>query len=65
MTVISFLVRVPVLSEQIMEVDPNVSTQSMRFTSTECSAMFRAAKDSKDVTVAGKPRDFFESNKAL
>lgn len=59
MTVISLVVRVPVLSEQIREVDPNVSTQSIRLTSTDRLAMFRAASDSNDVTVAGKPCGVF------
>lgn len=55
MTVFSFFVRVPVLSEQMTEVALSVSMQSIRFTRTDRCAILRAVRDSKAITVAGRP----------
>ena len=54
-TVILFYVNVPVLSEQIHEVDPRVSTASMFLTRTFFVYSFLAVKDKATVTVASKP----------
>jgi hypothetical protein len=54
-TVISFFVSVPVLSEQIMDVDPSVSTHRDVFNSTERSAILRAANESKEITATAAP----------
>ena len=52
---IMFYVRVPVLSEQIHEVDPRVSTDSIFLTSTNLPAILLAVKARDTVTVARSP----------
>lgn len=47
--------RVPVLSEQIHEVDPRVSTDSIFLTSTNLPAILLAVKARDTVTVARSP----------
>ena len=54
-TVILFWVNVPVLSEQMQEVDPRVSTDSMFLTSTYFSAIFLAVRARVKVTVMRRP----------
>jgi len=54
-TVILFIVNVPVLSEQIHEVDPNVSTDSKFLTSTFLPANFLAVIANEIVTHANMP----------
>ena len=54
-TVILFWVRVPVLSEQMQEVEPRVSTDSIFFTSTYFSAIFLAVRARVNVTVMRSP----------
>jgi hypothetical protein len=54
-TVILFWVRVPVLSEQMHEVDPKVSTDSRFLTNTYFPAILWAVKASDTVTVARSP----------
>lgn len=49
-----FYVSVPVLSEQMQEVDPSVSTPSRFFTKTFSPANFLAVKVKATVTVASK-----------
>ncbi len=53
--VIWFRVRVPVLSEQIADVEPSVSTDRRRLTIAPCSASWRVPMDSSMVTTAGRP----------
>ena len=53
--VILFSVRVPVLSEQIAEVEPSVSTAGSRFTIALRFAISRVPIDSSAVTTAGSP----------
>ena len=53
--VIWFSVRVPVLSEQIAEVDPSVSVELRSFTTALCSARSRVPMDSSVVTTVGRP----------
>ena len=53
--VILFSVRVPVLSEQIADVEPSVSTAGSRFTIALRSAISRVPIDSSAVTTAGRP----------
>merc|ERR1740139_457440 len=53
--VILFCVRVPVLSEQMHEVEPRVSTDSRFLTSTFFLAMRWAVKARETVTVARRP----------
>ena len=52
---ISFLVRVPVLSEQIVEVHPNVSTDGRRRTIQLFYAIFLVPNAKHVVITAGKP----------
>ena len=47
--------RVPVLSEQMQEVDPRVSTASRFLTSTNFSAILVAVRAKERVTVARRP----------
>mmetsp|Transcript_53455 Transcript_53455/g.64441 ORF Transcript_53455/g.64441 Transcript_53455/m.64441 type:complete len:205 (-) Transcript_53455:979-1593(-) len=54
-TVMIFCVRVPVLSEQIQDVEPSVSTPSKFFTSTILACMRCAVRVRHTVTVANKP----------
>merc|ERR1711887_508739 len=54
-TVIRFWVRVPVLSEQMHEVDPKVSTASKFFTKQFFFAILLAVKVKQTVTVARRP----------
>mmetsp|Transcript_10395 Transcript_10395/g.33011 ORF Transcript_10395/g.33011 Transcript_10395/m.33011 type:complete len:284 (-) Transcript_10395:484-1335(-) len=54
-TTISFVVSVPVLSEQMQLVLPSVSTPSRFFTSTDFLAMLLAVRASPTVTVASRP----------
>ena len=53
--VILFSVSVPVLSEQIADVDPSVSTAGSRFTIACRRAISRVPSDSSAVTTAGSP----------
>ncbi len=53
--VILFSVSVPVLSEQIAEVEPSVSTAGSRFTIALRWAISRVPSDSSVVTTAGRP----------
>ena len=53
--VILFRVRVPVLSEQIADVDPSVSTAGSRLTMALRRAISRVPIDSSAVTTAGSP----------
>ncbi len=53
--VILFSVRVPVLSEQIADVEPSVSTAGSRFTIALRFAISRVPIDSSAVTTAGSP----------
>lgn len=50
-----FWVKVPVLSEQMQDVEPNVSTDSRFLTRTIFLAMRLAVKARANVTVAGSP----------
>ena len=50
-----FLVRVPVLSEQMQDVDPRVSTDSKFLTSTFLDAILFAVRARLTVTVARRP----------
>jgi hypothetical protein len=52
---IRFFVRVPVLSEQMTDVDPRASTMSLSFTYTLFLTSLAQVIDSRDVTVAGRP----------
>lgn len=54
-TVILFWVRVPVLSEQMQEVEPRVSTDSRFLTNTILPAILWAVSASDTVTVARRP----------
>jgi hypothetical protein len=54
-TVILFIVNVPVLSEAITVADPSASTTSRRFKYTFFVARRRVTIVSCDVTVAGSP----------
>lgn len=56
-TVILFWVSVPVLSEQIMEVEPRVSTASKFLTKQFLAAILLAVTDRQTVTVANKPEN--------
>ena len=58
-TVILFYVKVPVLSEQIHDVEPKVSTPSRFFTNTFFWANFLAVKVKATVTVVSKPSGTF------
>ncbi len=53
--VIWFSVRVPVLSEQIAEVEPSVSVELRSFTTALCAARSRVPIDSSVVTTVGRP----------
>ena len=53
--VIWFSVSVPVLSEQITDVDPSVSTECKRFTMAFCFAIFEIPIANVTVTTAGRP----------
>ena len=53
--VILLSVRVPVLSEQIADVEPRVSTAGSRFTMALRRAISRVPIDSSAVTTAGRP----------
>ena len=53
--VILFNVNVPVLSEQITEVDPSVSTAGSRLTIALRRAISRVPIDNNAVTTAGSP----------
>jgi len=54
-----FWVNVPVLSEQMQEVEPKVSTDSRFFTSTLFSAILVAVMVRPTVTVAKRPSGTF------
>ena len=56
-TVILLVVRVPVLSEQITVVQPNVSTEGRDRTMAFLSAIFLVPKAKQVVTTAGNPDD--------
>ena len=53
--VILFSVRVPVLSEQIADVEPRVSTAGSRLTIAFRRAISRVPRESSAVTTAGRP----------
>ena len=60
-TVIRFCVKVPVLSEHIAVVDPNVSTVYRFLTKTNYSAKIAAASPKHTVTVAMRPSGIQET----
>ena len=56
-----FCVKVPVLSEQIAVVEPNVSTVCIFLTKTNYSARIDAASPKQTVTVAIRPSGILET----
>lgn len=61
---ISFLVRVPVLSEQIVEVQPRVSTEGRRLTMQLFWAIFLVPRARHVVITAGRPSGIAATAKA-